>query len=491
MIKKRTFHLGFLFALITLVFSSTSSGLSTTNVIITSSGTISNIGPISSSVYYISASSDSNSVISPSGVIAVDASSSLHFSISSSEGYSISSVIVDGVNLGPINNYTFTAVHGNHTISVSSLFTSTLELKTAIIIYGTAYLSSAQQAYVANNFDMLVTGMDTEQATLAGIKALNPNILIFVYMDTIATSKTDSSSVYWSTVNAHEDWFIHDNAGNRVINNYWWGWYLMDVRSGWRDFYVQYANTLLSSPYVDGLYGDDVLNEIRWTITAGVFSDAVTNTVLTTSDFSSSYLNNWKSDIVSFLNYVDSHLVANKKFIINSEERDTNIYLTNTSVDGKMAENFVSVTTENRFLEDVNGMVRDSATGKIFIAESTGGWEPYTPSQHSGEFCYASALLAMNGEHCYFGFNYGAYYGFEQGSSHMPTLAPNLGSPSGAYYKSQSVYWRDFANGKVLVNPSDVSYTVNLGGNYQLLDGTIVSSINLEPWSGEIILFLN
>ena len=362
--------------------------------------------------------------------------------------------------------------------------TSTSELKTAIVIYGTETLTAAQQADVANNFDLLVTGTDMTQATLAGIKALNPNILIFVYMDTIATH---DYYPFWSTVNAHEDWFIHDNAGNRVINTYWWGWHLMNETSGWRDFYVQHSNTLLSSPYVDGIFGDDVINEIRWTIMAGVFSDAVTNAVLTTSDFPSSYLDNWKSDTVDFLNYVKNNINSNKKFIINSEERTTNLYLVNTNVDGKMGEGFAGATTEAMLLESINGMVRDSATGKIFIAENYAG-SSMAETSRSAEYCYVATLLGMNGNNCYFGYNYGLYYGYEQGANYMPALVTNLGSPSGTYYKSQSVYQRDFANGKVLLNPSDASYTVNLGGNYQLLNGTIVSSITLDSWSGEILL---
>ena len=132
-------------------------------------------------------------------------------------------------------------------------------------------------------------------------------------------------------------------------------------------------------------------------------------------------------------------------------------------------------------------MIRDSATEKIFIAQNTAGWSG-SPINRSPEYCYAATLLGMNGDKCYFGYNYGEYYGYEQGATHMPTLAPNLGSPIDGYYKSQSVYQRDFANGKVLLNPSDASRTVDLGGNYQLLDGTIVSSVNLDSWSGETLL---
>jgi hypothetical protein len=366
--------------------------------------------------------------------------------------------------------------------------TPTSELKTAIVIYGTKTLTAAQQARVAD-FNMLVTGVDMTQSTLAGIKSINPNIKIFVYIDTIAVSpilNTEQNPI-WNEVNAHEDWFVHDNSGNRVINTYWWGWYLMNVSSGWRDSFVQQANNILNSPYVDGIYGDDVLNEIRWTIEAGVFSDATTNVVLEQTDFPASYLNNWKSDMVVFLNYVESHITSSKLFIINSEERTTNVFLTQSDVDGKMGEGFAEAPTKANLIEHIDGMIRDSATGKIFISESNAA-SPYALTNRSVEFCYAATLLGMNGDQCYFGYNYGQYYGYEQGANYMPTLVENLGNPSGAYYQSQSVYMRNFANGRVLLNPSDASHAVNLGGNYQLSNGTIVSSITLDPWSGEILL---
>ncbi|MGB8810498.1 MAG: putative glycoside hydrolase, partial [Acinetobacter calcoaceticus] len=319
---------------------------------------------------------------------------------------------------------------------------------------------------------------------LAGIKAINPNIKIFIYIDTIAVSKTLNlvDNPIWTIVDAHENWFMHNNAGNRVINNYWGGWYLMDERSGWRDFYVQQANTLLSSPYVDGIFGDDVLNEIRFTITAGVFSDAVTNAVLTTSDFSSSYLDNWKSDTVDFLNYVKNNMNSGKKFIINSEEYMTNDYLTLTGVDGKMAEGFAAKTD---IMNSINGMARDSATGRIFIAET---YVPTPTSTPTAKYSYVATLLAMNGDNCYFGYNAAYYYGYEGGANYMPVFVTNLGSPSGSYYQSQGIYMRNFTNGIVLFNPSDNSYNLDLGNNYQLLNGTIVSSLILGSWSGEILL---
>jgi hypothetical protein len=63
--------------------------------------------------------------------------------------------------------------------------------------------------------------------------------------------------------------------------------------------------------------------------------------------------------------------------------------------------------------------------------------------------------------------------------------------PLGDFYKinSTSVYARDFVKGKVLVNPSSVSYLVSLNGNYTTLDGNVVSgSLTVNDHTGVILL---
>ncbi|MHC4797665.1 MAG: hypothetical protein ACYTF1_13560, partial [Planctomycetota bacterium] len=50
-----------------------------------------------------------------------------------------------------------------------------------------------------------------------------------------------------------------------------------------------------------------------------------------------------------------------------------------------------------------------------------------------------------------------------------------------------NIYEREFENVLVLVNPGEVSAVVDLGLNYQLLDGTIVQSVDLNPHRGIIL----
>ena len=69
--------------------------------------------------YVISASSGSNGSISPSGSVVVNHGSNQTFNMSPAAGYKISSVLVDGTNVGALASYTFSSVTAAHTISVS------------------------------------------------------------------------------------------------------------------------------------------------------------------------------------------------------------------------------------------------------------------------------------------------------------------------------------------------------------------------------------
>ncbi len=69
--------------------------------------------------YIITASANEGGSISPSGDVEVWGGESQKFTITSSEGYIISDVIIDGVSVGAVTSYTFSSVDNHHTISAS------------------------------------------------------------------------------------------------------------------------------------------------------------------------------------------------------------------------------------------------------------------------------------------------------------------------------------------------------------------------------------
>jgi hypothetical protein len=340
------------------------------------------------------------------------------------------------------------------------------------------------------------------QSTLQSLKTANPNIVILGYCDIIAMLPSYS---YWSTVNANENWFLHDVNGNRIIDPSF-GWYLMDINSsGWRQCYTSYINSQLNNSLFDGVFADDCWDQLSLYVGWNLLADAVTQATLTTSDISNSTLSNWHSDMIGMLKYVEGNIISGKKLVVNTyvslddPASDNHDYINVT--DGKMDEGFVHSTEwaltdfESSWfppMSYINDMIIDSGTGKIFFSEN-GGLIPNNPNStvlaevtQNVEYCYAATLLGMNGPNCYFSYQF--WGSSDDSNGYYPIMSVNLGSPSDSYYQSQSVYMRDFTGGKVLFNPSANSYTVILGENYYLMNGTIVSSIVSGPWSGEILL---
>jgi len=73
----------------------------------------------------ITASANTGGSITPTGTVAVADGGNQTFLMTPSSGYAVADVQVDGVSVGAVSSYTFTAVHAAHTINaVFSVVTS-------------------------------------------------------------------------------------------------------------------------------------------------------------------------------------------------------------------------------------------------------------------------------------------------------------------------------------------------------------------------------
>jgi len=121
--------------------------------------------------YIITATSNNNGLISPSGSIEVNYGESQNFTMIPNMGYKVLDVTVDGVSQGKITSYTFTNIAANHTISVtfeSIIYTITssvvgngqiMPLGTTNVDYGgtQSYTIIADEGYRIN--DVVVDGV--------------------------------------------------------------------------------------------------------------------------------------------------------------------------------------------------------------------------------------------------------------------------------------------------------------------------------------------
>lgn len=386
-----------------------------------------------------------------------------------------------------------TTVNFNITSS-GSISLGSMELNGGVIAYGVTSLSSSDITFVATHFSMLICDFDMDPAVLLGLKTANPELLIFGYSDMTSTATWQS---FWSTINTNEKWFLHDTSGNRII--LYGSSYVMDITSGWKQYYTSYVNSQLNGSLYGGVFIDNVWNQISDYVSNGFLTDAATGAVLTSSNMNSSAVSGWHNNMISDLSYVESNKVAGKLAIINTDEYLTHDYL--NIVDGKMDEGWIGHPTWydlNTFesasdaIIHINAMARDSATGKIFVADN-GATIPTNPDAstlaqiaQNVEYSYAATLLALNGSNAYFTYN--SWQSSDGSKGYYQVMNTTLGSPTGSYYQNQSVYIRDFTGGEALFNPSATSYTVTLGKNYYFTNGTMISSVVLNSWSGEILL---
>ena len=69
--------------------------------------------------YTIIASAGTNGTISPSGTVKLNYGTNQVFTITPNAGYHVANALVDGVSVGAVTSYTFSAISANHTISAS------------------------------------------------------------------------------------------------------------------------------------------------------------------------------------------------------------------------------------------------------------------------------------------------------------------------------------------------------------------------------------
>jgi len=288
----------------------------------------------------------------------------------------------------------------------------------------------------------------------------------------------------WAEVDSHEDWFLHDINGNRLVHNYW-GWYCMDVgNTGWRSQYANLVKDKLGNSLFDGVFADDTwdtFNYYRWNVPKEQIPADIGP--------------RWHDDMLGMVSFV-KETIGDKLLIVNTSNNDEYVY----ACDGKMEEPFVHASSWS--FDDfgnnydwkgvVDALKNISQAGKYYLAHSSTKI-PENPTEAEFDkvrdimiYSLASYLLGTGGEKATFGF---LNIKSPSGSfGYYPEFNISLGSPINDYYLLASVFSRDFERGKVLVNPTSSSHTVDLDSEYKTLDGQTASNVTLDAHSGIVLL---
>jgi hypothetical protein len=362
---------------------------------------------------------------------------------------------------------------------------------THIAIYGSTDLMKKYQKEIGTQYSIIITEW-WKYKEADEIKRLNPNIKILIYRDLIGM-RTDYDD--WNEAQKHPEWFLTEEISKQRILHDTYKWYLMDcTNEGYQKHITEYfASKLELYPVFDGLFLDDVLNELKL-MRLHIIDDKKQH-----PNFSQQLLLAYHNNIKRLLENIKTR-VGNKVVIINT---NTNDY--NEKVDGVMFEGFVHGSWQSigysgtilDWVNDIHRLTDLTYTGKYVLVHS-GVNEKYENSYDVFLFAYTSYLLCC-GPKTTFSFISGS------ASDTLPNFGEsriNLGQPQGpmqksvakltAYSKSSLedayVYTRSFEYGMVLVNPNSYPVIFDLPSDFIDRQNQNIKQLILKAHTGKIIL---
>ena len=355
---------------------------------------------------------------------------------------------------------------------------------------------------LAEILDMYLTKEYTRQGLVAKqIHGYNANAKVLLYRNMKVIKSSDSE---WQTA-LDNGWLLRDSQGNLISSTLWNTHYLADtVNQEYRDFVVGWLNNYFSLYEFDGVLADNclIVSVDQWCYDCtGKPVNPRTGNLYTDEEIC--------DDTISFINYVKSH-IRSKLWISNGIfngqaffDRRNNFekVLKEASLDGFISEGLFNeggwdMGSARLYPEDKWKKSLDfvcwiqsnflNQTGRLYVPSGrcAEGTIPlgYTPQQVA-TYIFSSLLLGITkSQNC-------LYLAAPLLDETRNLFKTDLGVPAGVYYiiNGTHVYARDFTKIKVLVNPTDASYSVNLDGDYETIEGRIVSSIDMTPHSGCIL----
>ena len=327
-------------------------------------------------------------------------------------------------------------------------------------------LESASAIATLSTFDLIVIPSEAQvynKPFFSAVRKLNPDIIILAYVPTVSWN-----NAFWGDPlhaqmkkGIQSSWWLKDANGGRV--SIWPNTTALDLNSGWADYLAEFTKTnVMGTGLWDGVFYDEVQDRDDWKngfahLFAVTRSKLGNSAIIITNGSSSS----------SFAPYVNGRMFETFPSAgdpTSSWTGQTKDYLSLSSKVGHDAVIAVNVNTNN-----------------------TGAQNDYRKMR----FGLATTLLGDG------------YFGYDHGTENHAQLwtydeyAATLGASKGSAEQSESVWKRSYELGEVVVNPTNVSQTVKLGGEYEKIrgvqdpktnDGSIVSKLTLGAQDGILLL---
>lgn len=348
-----------------------------------------------------------------------------------------------------------------------------------------------------SKFDLLVIPVEAQvynRSFFPKIRKMNPDIIILPYIATVSWN-----DLYWTDPlhkqmykDIKSDWWLKDDTGKQL--SVWPNTRALNLNTEWISYLASHVkNEVLSTGLWDGVFYDEVQDSISWVGSPDVNKDGSPDSA---SVADSLWEQNYKKLFEQTRNLIGEDLIL----ITNGSSNP----VFSLFVNGRMFETFPS--SNNSIYEWKNKTTEYLKLEKTTVykpiniinvnSENTGIQNDYK----SVRFGLATTLLGDG----FFSYDFGT-------TNHAVIWEYDeydafLGNPKSGYINvfdskkttiDTGVWKREFERGTVVVNATNSSQTIPLGGDYERLhgtqdpvfnDGSIISEIILEPRDGIILL---
>lgn len=352
------------------------------------------------------------------------------------------------------------------------------------------------QARGLAKYDVVVMDMEVQQrhpALLQSIKQWNPEIKLLVYItpQEIRKDAASGGGVLRRELAAGipEQWYLHTSSGART--SWWPGTYVLNVTLGaprvggenLADYMARFVSTkLLATGLWDGVFYDNAWDSITY---------FVGNNVDVNSDGQpdSSANTDWQAG----MKYLYKKTKQQNPRAIIIGNGTTRQY--QQELNGKMLENFAANAWTNT-MNTYRANNREIQAPRVNIINSNTantGKEDFK----NVRFGLGSTLL----EDGYFSYdfgdqNHGQTWWYDEYNVALGAPIDSSKSITNKTSYQPDIWRRDFEHGLVLVNSTNENKTVDLGGEYEKINGTqaknvndgaIVSEVDIEGTDGIIL----
>lgn len=348
----------------------------------------------------------------------------------------------------------------------------------------------AEAIEIANRHDLVGAMPIAFRDHAAAMRAANPDLTLVSYVNGTLAKASKVSHL-------PETAFAHDAQGQRITSQIWGTTVMAPTSPDWRREIDGECRERSDLGGYDGCMVDSMglgIFAANQNFT-GVPVNPATGAAYTQLEYRNalaglaSYLRTSSPDLVHAMNSVENDwrywrdAVPSRPLVLEQPAVVMEDFLRGA------ASSVTSFPKADKWLRNVE-VIRDLEANNVTGLISTKLWVAHTAAQAAQWQAYAMASFLMGADgNSYLAFTRTRDQQGAIGANTPYRMPEEIGLPQGAMVRAANgSYTRLFSNGMVAVNPTTATVTVSLPSPMRRLDGTVVTSLQLPPNTGEVMV---